>query len=60
MHIDIMVYIKHCETYDKNAVLEAVRQISLELGPKNSLFIHVTLVPFLRGSDEHKLSLIHI
>ena len=34
--------------------LEAVRQISLELGPKNSLFIHVTLVPFLRGSDEHK------
>lgn len=27
MHIDIMVYIKHCETYDKNAVLEAVRQI---------------------------------
>ena len=34
--------------------LEAVRQISLEVGPSNSLFIHVTLVPFLRGSDEHK------
>ena len=34
--------------------LEAVRQISLELGKENSLFIHVTLVPFLRGSDEHK------
>ncbi len=34
--------------------LEAVRQISLEVGPQNSLFIHVTLVPFLRGSDEHK------
>ena len=34
--------------------LEAVRQISLEVGRKNSLFIHVTLVPFLRGSDEHK------
>ncbi|MCI9164166.1 MAG: CTP synthase [Lachnospiraceae bacterium] len=34
--------------------LEAVRQISLEVGRRNSLFIHVTLVPFLRGSDEHK------
>ena len=34
--------------------LEAVRQISLEVGQENSLFIHVTLVPFLRGSDEHK------
>lgn len=34
--------------------LEAVRQISLEVGRENSLFIHVTLVPFLRGSDEHK------
>ncbi len=34
--------------------LEAVRQISLEVGQQNSLFIHVTLVPFLRGSDEHK------
>ena len=34
--------------------LEAVRQISLEVGRGNSLFIHVTLVPFLRGSDEHK------
>ncbi len=34
--------------------LEAVRQISLEVGRENSLFIHVTLVPFLHGSDEHK------
>lgn len=34
--------------------LEAVRQISLEEGKENSLFIHVTLVPFLQGSDEHK------
>jgi len=34
--------------------IEAVRQISLERGRENSLFIHVTLVPFLRGSDEHK------
>ena len=34
--------------------LEAARQVSLEVGRKNSLFIHVTLVPFLSGSDEHK------
>ncbi len=34
--------------------LEAVRQIGLEVGTENSLFIHVTLVPFLHGSDEHK------
>ena len=34
--------------------IEAVRQISLEVGRQNSLFIHVTLVPFLHGSDEHK------
>lgn len=34
--------------------LEAVRQISLEVGRDNSLFIHVTLVPYLSGSQEHK------
>ncbi len=34
--------------------LEAVRQISLELPPEDTLFIHVTLVPWLSGSEEHK------
>ncbi len=34
--------------------LEAIRQVSLEVGKENSLFIHVTLVPFLSGSNEHK------
>ncbi len=34
--------------------IEAVRQISLEAGRENSLFIHVTLVPYLHASDEHK------
>ena len=34
--------------------IEAVRQISLEVGRENSLFIHVTLVPFLHASEEHK------
>jgi len=34
--------------------LEAIRQISLEVGQSNCLFIHVTLVPYLKGSGEHK------
>ena len=34
--------------------IEAARQVSLEVGRDNCLFIHVTLVPFLSGSDEHK------
>ncbi|MBQ6335126.1 MAG: CTP synthase [Erysipelotrichaceae bacterium] len=34
--------------------IEAARQIYLEVGRENALFIHVTLVPFLSGSDEHK------
>jgi CTP synthase len=34
--------------------LEAIRQISLDEGPGNCLFVHVTLVPFLEGPGEHK------
>ena len=34
--------------------LEAIRQVGLEVGQENSLYIHVTLVPYLHGSDEHK------
>ena len=34
--------------------LEAIRQISLEVGKENCVFIHVTLVPYLRGSGEYK------
>ncbi len=34
--------------------LEAIRQVGLEVGRENSLYIHVTLVPFLSGSNEHK------
>lgn len=34
--------------------LEAIRQVSLEVGKENSLFIHVTLVPYLQSSGEHK------
>jgi CTP synthase len=34
--------------------LEAIRQFALETGPQNSLFIHVTLVPFIRVAGEIK------
>lgn len=34
--------------------LEAIRQVSLEVGEENCLFIHVTLVPYIAGSEELK------
>lgn len=34
--------------------LEAIRQVSHEAGRENCLFIHVTLVPYITGSFEHK------
>lgn len=34
--------------------LEAARQVCLEKGKENCLFIHVTLVPYITGSGEHK------
>ncbi len=34
--------------------IEAIRQVGLEKGRDNTLYIHVTLVPYLKGSGEHK------
>ncbi|MBQ8161752.1 MAG: CTP synthase [Clostridia bacterium] len=34
--------------------LEAIRQVGLEVGRENALYIHVTLVPYLKASGEHK------
>ena len=34
--------------------LEAIRQFSNEFGRKNTLFIHLTLVPYMKASDEIK------
>ena len=34
--------------------LEAIRQLSIEVGRRNCLFIHVCLVPYISGSDEYK------
>ena len=34
--------------------LEAIRQVGSEVGRENALYIHVTLVPYLKASGEHK------
>ena len=34
--------------------IEAIRQVSLEVNENDSLFIHVTLVPYIKGSEEFK------
>ena len=34
--------------------LEAIRQVGLEVGRENSLYVHVCLVPYLKASGEHK------
>ncbi len=34
--------------------LEAIRQMRLELGPENTVFVHVTLVPFISTAGELK------
>jgi CTP synthase len=34
--------------------IEAIRQVAREVGRENSLFIHVTLVPYIAGSHEYK------
>lgn len=34
--------------------LEAIRQMRLALGPENTLFVHLTLVPFIKTSGELK------
>ena len=34
--------------------IEAIRQVSHEVGRENALYIHVTLVPYLKASSEHK------
>ena len=34
--------------------IEAIRQVGLEAGRENTLYVHVTLVPYLKASGEHK------
>ena len=39
---------------ESQPVIEAIRQISMEVGRENCCFIHVTLVPYITGSCEFK------
>jgi CTP synthase len=39
---------------ESQSFIEAIRQVSLEVGRENCLSIHVTLVPYLECSHEHK------
>lgn len=34
--------------------LEAIRQVALEVGKENCIFLHVSLIVYLPGQDEHK------
>ncbi|MBO4883955.1 MAG: CTP synthase, partial [Clostridia bacterium] len=34
--------------------IEAIREVGLEVGRENALYVHVTLVPYLKASGEHK------
>ncbi|MFY9381857.1 MAG: CTP synthase [Eubacteriales bacterium] len=34
--------------------LEAIRQVGFDVGRENAIYIHVTLVPYLQASGEHK------
>ena len=39
---------------ESQTFIEAIRQVGLEVGRENAIYIHVTLLPFLSGSNEHK------
>ncbi len=39
---------------ESQPIIEAIRQFSLDIGRDNCVFIHVTLVPYIFGSDELK------
>ena len=39
---------------ESGVMMESLRQIRLELGKENTLFVHTTLVPYLYGSNELK------
>ena len=42
------------ETSRASPFLEAIRQVGLEQGKENCCYIHVVLVPYIKGSDEYK------
>src|SRR4029079_6353555 len=40
--------------YESLSFIEAIREMSLKLGPENCLFVHVVYVPYLGASGEFK------
>lgn len=40
--------------YESLSFIEAIRELSLTLGPENSLFVHVVYLPYLGASGEFK------
>jgi CTP synthase len=40
--------------YESLSFLEAIRELSMKLGPENCLFIHVVYIPYLGASGEFK------
>ncbi len=36
------------------SIIEAIRQVGLEKNPEDVLYIHVTLLPYISGSNEIK------
>lgn len=39
---------------ESQSFLEAIRQIPMDIGRENCLFIHITLLPYISGSNEYK------
>jgi CTP synthase len=39
---------------ESSPFLEALRQLKVELGPENAVFVHLTLIPYLNASGELK------
>lgn len=40
--------------YESLSFIEAIRELSIKLGPQNSLFVHVVYLPYLGASGEFK------
>ncbi len=40
--------------FESQSAIEAIREVALEVGQENCLFVHVVYVPFLEASQEYK------
>ncbi len=53
---DVVIVVIGCTVGDIESLpfLEAIRQVRLDLGAENTMFVHVTLVPFIPSAGELK------